>query len=371
MGKCKAIGKYILNFLIILAIGALAIYLTVGKEFGSVLEAVRSAKLQFLAIMLGVMALYYLIDSFILYLICKARGYRLKLKQTFVTNMTGVLFSDLTPSATGGQFAQVYVFHNQGIHVGQASGILTIVFITYQIVIISYATIAMLINASVIFQNRQSIWIAVIGFVVNIVITGGFFLVTKSAKAHDFFVVKFIGFLSKIKLVKNYEKTSSEVREAFREFRDESAQLFSQKKLFLEVCLCHVVKLTFFYTLPFFSAMSLGAPLSVSELPKYISLAAAISLFNTFMPLPGASGGSEASFVMLFGFLGKTIVSTAMIIWRVFTFYLGLLLSLITVAFAKETKGGIMKAASGKDQEIEQELEQETKEVNPQAGSAE
>ena len=147
MDKFKTAGKYILNFVLILAIGCLALYLTVGKEIGTVFEAVKTAKPFVLAVMALVMLIYYLIDAFILYLICKARGYRLKLRQTFVTNMTGVLFSDLTPSATGGQFAQVYVFHNQGIHAGQASGILAVVFITYQIVIISYATIAMLVNA--------------------------------------------------------------------------------------------------------------------------------------------------------------------------------------------------------------------------------
>lgn len=367
MDKFKTAGKYILNFVLILAIGCLALYLTVGKEIGTVFDAVKTAKPFVLAVMALVMLIYYLIDAFILYLICKARGYRLKLRQAFVTNMTGVLFSDLTPSATGGQFAQVYVFHNQGIHAGQASGILAVVFITYQIVIISYATIAMLVNAPAIFQNRQSIWIAVIGFVVNVVITGGIFLVTKSAKAHDFFIVRFIGFLAKIKLVKNYEKTSSEVSESFREFRDESSQLFAQRKLFLEVCLCHVVKLTLFYTLPFFAAISLGAPVTVAELPKFISLAAAISLFNTFMPLPGASGGSEASFVMLFGFLGRTLVSTAMLIWRVFTFYFGLLISLITVAVAKETKGGIMKAASGKNCD----KGEDTAKISPEAVSEE
>ena len=167
--------------------------------------------------------------------------------------------------------------------------------------------------------------------------------------------------------MKNYEKTSSEVSESFREFRDESSQLFAQRKLFLEVCLCHVVKLTLFYTLPFFAAMSLGVPVSVSDLPKFISLAAAISLFNTFMPLPGASGGSEASFVMLFGFLGRTLVSTAMLIWRVFTFYFGLLISLITVAVAKETKGGIMKAASGKNCD----KGEDTAKISPEAVSEE
>ena len=85
------------------------------------------------------------------------------------------------------------------------------------------------------------------------------------------------------------------------------------------------------------------------------------------MPLPGASGGSEASFVMLFGFLGKTLVSTAMLIWRVFTFYFGLLISLITVAVAKETKGGIMKAASGKNSECDEDASA----ISPEAVSEE
>ena len=363
MEKFKSVGKYILNFLLILVIGCFIMYLTVGKEIGSVFEAVKTAKIQILGIMAAIMLVYYFIDAFILYLIYKARGYKLHLRQTFVTNMTGVLFSDLTPSATGGQFAQVYVFHNQGIHAGQASGILAIVFITYQIVIITYATIAMLVNAPAIFQNSQSIVIGAVGFAVNVIITGGIFLATRSAKVHDFLIVKVIGFLAKIKIVKNYEKTAGEISESFSEFRDESAELFAKRKLFVQVCLCHAVKLTFFYTLPFFAAMSLGVPVTVSDLPKFISLAAAISLFNTFMPLPGASGGSEASFVMLFGFLGKTIASTAMLIWRVFSFYFGLILSLGVVAASRETKGGIVKAASGENIE--------DSEVNPQEGSEE
>ena len=44
MDKFKSIGKYILNFVIIIAIGSLALYLIVGKEIGSVFEAVKTAK---------------------------------------------------------------------------------------------------------------------------------------------------------------------------------------------------------------------------------------------------------------------------------------------------------------------------------------
>ena len=47
--------------------------------------------------------------------------------------------------------------------------------------------------------------------------------------------------------------------------------------------------------------------------------------------------------MLLFGFLGQATASSAMLIWRSFTFYFGLLISVLVVAFAKDTKGGIMK----------------------------
>ena len=343
MERLKTAGKYVLNFLLILAIGALSLFLSVGSEGAGFVDALVSSDKRFLLIMAGLMLCYYLIDALILFIICKDLKYRITYKQSFVTNMTGVLFSDLTPSSTGGQFAQVYVFHNQGVPAGIGSGILAMCFVTYQIVIIIYATIAMLCNYQTIFSNQQTTVIAIVGFIVNVVITGGFFLATKLKKVHTFLTVSCLKFLEKIHLVKDYDKTSKTVNKSFEEFRNVSSILFSRKALFFKVCLCHVLKLTLLYSVPFFAALALKVPLTAANYPNFLSLAAAISLFNTFMPIPGASGGSEASFMLLFGFLGQATASSAMLIWRSFTFYFGLLVSVLIVAFAKDTKGGIMK----------------------------
>ena len=343
MESLKTAGRYVLNFLLILAIGAVSLFLSVGSEGAGFVDALVSSDKRFLLIMAGLMLCYYLIDALILFIICKDLKYRITYKQSFVTNMTGVLFSDLTPSSTGGQFAQVYVFHNQGVPAGIGSGILAMCFVTYQIVIIIYATIAMLCNYQTIFSNHQTTVIAIVGFIVNVVITGGFFLATKLKKVHTFLTVSCLKFLEKIHLVKDYDKTSKTVNKSFEEFRNVSSILFSRKALFFKVCLCHVLKLTLLYSVPFFAALSLKVPLRAANYPNFLSLAAAISLFNTFMPIPGASGGSEASFMLLFGFLGQATASSAMLIWRSFTFYFGLLISVLVVAFAKDTKGGIMK----------------------------
>ena len=116
------------------------------------------------------------------------------------------------------------------------------------------------------------------------------------------------------------------------------------------------MKLTLLYSVPFFAALSLKVPLTAANYPNFLSLAAAISLFNTFMPIPGASGGSEASFMLLFGFLGQATASSAMLIWRMLTFYFGLLLSILVVAFAKDTKGGIMKGIKEMEKAQDEEL---------------
>lgn len=356
MERLKTAGKYILNFLIILAIGALSLFLSVGSEGEAFLDALVTSDKRFILIMAGLMICYYMIDALILFIICKDLKYRISYKQSFVTNMTGVLFSDLTPSSTGGQFAQVYVFHNQGVPAGIGSGILAMCFVTYQIVIIIYATIAMLCNHNVIFSNQQTTVIAVVGFIVNVVITGGFFLATKLKKVHTFLTVSCLKFLEKIHLVKDYDKTSKSVTKAFEEFRNVSSILFSRKSLFAKVCLCHALKLTLLYSVPFFAALSLKVPITAANYPNFLSLAAAISLFNTFMPIPGASGGSEASFMLLFGFLGQATASSAMLIWRMLTFYFGLLLSILVVAFAKDTKGGIMKGIKEMEKAQDEEL---------------
>ena len=45
-----------------------------------------------------------------------------------------------------------------------------------------------------------------------------------------------------------------------------------------------------------------------------------------------------------------------MLIWRMLTFYFGLLISILIVAFAKDTKGGIMKGIKEMEKAQDEEL---------------
>ena len=67
-------------------------------------------------------------------------------------------------------------------------------------------------------------------------------------------------------------------------------------------------------------------------------------MITSFFPIPGASGGSEAFFVIMFkklitipGLNLDSIITSIMLIWRFATFYIGLLIGALVVVFYRES----------------------------------
>ncbi|MBR5337803.1 MAG: flippase-like domain-containing protein [Lachnospiraceae bacterium] len=332
--------KYIIAIIVIVAIGALSLYISVGDELSDVVDALLSVKPGYLVVMLLLMLGYYIVDGRIMQVIARQYNKDYSLKQGFVNNMVGIFFSDLTPSATGGQFAQVYVFRHQGVSGTCASGILIMALISYQIVIVVYAAVCMLLRSDLIFSGGVGTKIiAAIGFAVNIGVTAVLFIGSASKKLQNFFINRCIKGLSKLHIVKDYEKTSKNLRSVFKEFRIKSKALFSNKKLFFTTLFLNALKLTMLYSIPFFSFLAVGAKLDITRFPELLALASAVTMFNTFMPIPGASGGSEGSYMLLYSYLGSYLATSSMLVWRVVTFYVGLLIGFVILIVSKDVRG--------------------------------
>lgn len=332
--------KYFIALAVIIGLGAFSLYLSVGDEVSSVVDALLSVKPGFLLVMLALMVGYYIIDGRIMQVIARQYNPSYTLKQGFVNNMVGIFFSDLTPSATGGQFAQVYVFRHQGVSGTCASGVLIMALISYQIVIVGYAAVSMLLQAPLIFSGGVGTWlIAVVGFAVNIGVTVVLFFGSTSKRVQKFILELCIGGLAKLHIVKDYDKTSKEIKGVFREFRHNSKELFANKKLFFDTLFLNALKLTMLYSVPFFAFLSVGARLEIWQFPGLLALASAVTMFNTFMPIPGASGGSEGSYMLLYSYLGGYLASSSMLVWRLITFYFGLIMGAVILIASKDVRG--------------------------------
>ena len=77
-------------------------------------------------------------------------------------------FHGVTPSASGGQFAQVYVFKKQGVPLSDSASVLWMDFIVYQSTMIASVFILILLRFHHFYTNYSQFFLLVLlGFLVN------------------------------------------------------------------------------------------------------------------------------------------------------------------------------------------------------------
>ena len=92
------------------------------------------------------------------------------------------------------------------------------------------------------------------------------------------------------------------------------------------------------------------------------SLSSFVAIINAFLPMPGSSGGTEATFVLMFGtiFTG-TQAASIMIVWRFVTFYQVLIVGCIVFLYARTRKDVPLEIPkpSAVDESVIRSLEEE------------
>ena len=331
----KTKKSYILNIALIFVISGISLYLSVGSEVSTVFTTITTAHPFWLFILCFIMFMYYVFDGLATMIFARLYKKDFTLKEGFVNGQIG----RASCRERGGQFAQVFVFNNQGISPAISTSILLMCFISYQIVIMGFTAVIMIVDSAYFLDKGVGVSsMAAVGFLINAVVTLLLFAGAKSKKFQNFIIDKVVYLLSKTPLIKDYESTCFRIQNYFGEFREQMKVLQKNKKALLQTVLCNIVKLTIIYSTPFFSCLALGIKVSVTLFVQFLGLASIINLINTFLPIPGASGGSEGCYMILFGFLGRANASSSMFLWRFFSFYFGLILGMITFIVAKDTK---------------------------------
>lgn len=329
--------KYFFNIAIILIIGGTSIYLSIGKQFDQVIEAFKHAQIPWIIIMGLVMFSYYLFDSLSLWYFGKAYKNDYTYKQSFVNAISGTFFNGITPFASGGQFAQVYIFNKQGIAPTLSSSILLMCFICYQSVLVLYTGIVVIFKYTYFVNEQPGVFsLAILGFLINFAVIIGLFGGAKSKRLQNFLTHTILKLLSRIHIVKDYESTCGKIELYLSDFRNQLTFLQKNKPVLIKSCLCNFVKLTIIYSMPFFAAKALNLNVPWSDFLDFLGLCSFIYLINAFLPIPGASGGSEGIFVLLFSFLGPVGTSSSLFLWRFMSYYLGLIIGGLVFSLNKE-----------------------------------
>lgn len=321
----------IINFtIIILSIVVLLAYILFVDGIENIMQVFLTINPLWLLAGAGCMVMYWTIEGSVLN--CSVGFFRKKMtmRQSAKTCMIGQFFNCITPSSTGGQAMQAYYMYRIDISVGFATSALLIRFIVYQVTLTIYSSVVLsfkyqefaaqvagfqyLILFGYCVNTTIAIMLLLIGFKKNIVYKIMHFIVRALAKLH---------------IVKNLDKQLARVDKEVDMFHAGFSTIKSHKKKLLVLFFMTALQLTFFFLVPAMVACSFGIDMSLSSILTMIAGASCVQMGSSFVPLPGAAGGAELSFYMLFGsYFASNQINSAILLWRILTFYMPILVGM-------------------------------------------
>ena len=315
----------------------LVLYLLLKDNYNEIVANILSANKIYLIISVILVFIYYLLKTLGIYLITKEYKKDFKFKEMFKEVLITQFFNGITPFSTGGQPYQIYMLRKNGIKISNASAITIQDFIMYQLALIIIGFLAILTNVifNLIEMNKAIYFLIILGFTINILVGLILLFISFSKKFNDWAGKLIIKLLSKTKLIKNKQEVMNKWEVKLEEFNN-SSLLFKENKILLFKCFfVNFLALFIFYLIPYVIFMSQDSSLDLNIVSSILA-SASILLIGNFVPIPGASGGIEYSFMIIFGKLVEgSIINSTLIVWRSVTYYLGIIVGGILLGFSK------------------------------------
>lgn len=324
------------NYIIILILSILILYLALKDNFNEKINYLLSFDIKWLLISFILMIIYWLFKGIALHYYIKKIDKNYSLLKGLHLILTTQLFHSITPFASGGQPWQIYKLKKDGLSLGESTNIIIQDFIAYQIALVLLGIIAVVSNnlLYIIPNNSKMRYLVIIGFTINILVITVLFIVAFSKKMNKKIIQKIINFLCKIKILKDKEKYLNKTEKFIKNFHNGAQLLIKDKFGFIKVILFNFIALTSEYLIPF--TLMLGLNIYIN--PFYVIITSAyVMLIDSMIPTPGSTGGLEYGFISFFkNFIKGSKLSIIMIVWRIITYYFGIIVGTIAINIHKE-----------------------------------
>lgn len=332
--------KYVFNILLILAVTVIAMYFSLKDNFHAIVSAIKDMEFGAVFIVASWGLLINVVVGMAFYLLGKQYKKGYSFLGGVVVAFVGTFFAGVTPSSTGGQFGQIYVLKKQGISYGDGLSLLWADFIIYQTTMMIYVTILFALRFTNYADLNSWIWLVAAGYLVNVVVILALYTMALFPKLYVMLSEKCVKILGKLHIVSEPERQATIWAEKVRGFTKEIKHLSHNWKLLLQVALVNFVRLTLYFSLPFVVSRALGIDLPWSKLIDVIALSSFITMANAFVPLPGASGGTEMFFAMLFTAMLDPLTGAVLLLWRFSSYYLPVMAGALVFILFKNREDG-------------------------------
>ena len=348
--KTSKLSK-IFNFIFIIAVFiGLIVYMINVDGLDNILNVLRNANYGWIVLGILCLCLEWILEAIVMHIPLKKMHPSLKYITSLKTNVIGRLFNNITPFSSGGQPFQAYILSKYGLRASNTFSVLMMKFVVYQVSLFTWAVVLLIINFA--FWNetfKNYIWLVVMGFVLNLIATVFIFIAGINKNIIIKMAKPFIKLGSKIKLgkrhiVKNYEQSLAKMEGSVTNFSNQFNAMKKEKLVLLKMYIFNILELLAYFSIPFMIYKAFGNT-GVNYI-QIVTIQTYLLLFMSFIPTPGSGLGAEGGFALFYSTIFASGLSLAVLFWRIYTFYLPILV-------------GIIVFASMNRKEVQQELKKE------------
>lgn len=315
------------NILLIVLVTIIVAYFALKDDFSDIMKLVAQMNVWWFAFGILMVFMYWIFQTLCLSAVSASTAEKLPFMTLFKSMVICNFFSAITPSATGGQPFQIYFLNKKGIRLGAATNLVVEQSTLYQIALVLFGLIAIVLNYFFDFFPSDTILkkLVLIGFLVNLAVIMVLCYISFGKKSNKYLILKFVRFLHKIKIIRNLDKTTAKVEQTIDNFYVSAQALNSNKEALLKGIIYNFIALAFLYIVPLIVAYSFGDYHHLSVLTTLVA-SAYVMLIGAFVPIPGGSGGIEYAYAAFYGFyLTGSLLMASLLIWRFITYYLSIL----------------------------------------------
>lgn len=250
--------------------------------------------------------------------------YRRCLGYSFV----GFYVSSITPSATGGQPAQIYYMNRDGVPAACGALNMMLIAMCYQVSSLVWGICAWVFMPSVRNLSGGMKLLLLCGAFIMVLLTAGMAAMVFFPKLSARILKGGLRLLGKLHLTRSPKAAEEKLERQLAEYARGAACLKQNPLLALRVLGLCLIQQGCLFLVPWVVYLAFG--LGGYSFIEIAGVQALLTLAVCNLPLPGAVGPAEGGFVAVFGTIfGAGLVEPAMLIARGISFYLFLLISFV------------------------------------------
>lgn len=297
-----------------------------GEDIGKNIQIIKETKKIFMIPAIMCVILFIWGESLIIYYMTNSMNIQLKKWTCFLFSSVGFFFSCITPSASGGQPAQIYYMKRKKVPVPVSTVVLMVVTITYKAVLVIAGIGMLILGQKFIHQYLDDILpVFYLGIALNVICVGFMILLVFDTKLAKSLICQMLSIFEKLHIVRYKQSRHEKLEYGMTKYQETAVYFKNHKHVVV-----HVLMITFLQRFMLFLSTYFvykAFELDGTSLMTIVMLQAAISISVDMLPLPGGMGISEKLFMTIFvPVFTSDLLLPGMILSRGISYYTQLLL---------------------------------------------